>query len=211
MNYYDELIETIEKYLEINSYDEARSLIEEELDVPYVPRDIERKLHEFLELLPKQEYKPVELDIDLIYEYLNEDKQKQLLAVNALHKMNLREHLDKIDEYLKSDGFINAKVLLIESLIEQEINNNFIFKDHGFMQKFNPALLDVPEESSGFKSGSRHIQEIFLKDPSLMKMASELLYKRCILALPLNLDAQEGIEAAIDIEEYIIKAFDSAK
>ena len=49
-----------------------------------------------------------------------------------------------------------------------------------------------------------------MKDPSMMRMAEQLLYKEVLLALPKALDHDEGIRVSDKIIEYILKAFESA-
>jgi len=49
-----------------------------------------------------------------------------------------------------------------------------------------------------------------MKNPSMMKMAEQLMYKEAILSLPNNLHKDDGIALANKIEKYILDAFDSA-
>ena len=134
------------------------------------------------------------------------DEVHQLMAVDGLNKRNLREYIDLCQKYLSSQGYINAKALLIDSLIRQEINHEFSYGE----DSFNPKEIMRPEESAGFLSGLKAIQERFMKDPSMMRMAEQLLYKEVLLALPKALDHDEGIRVSDKIIEYILKAFESA-
>ena len=81
-------------------------------------------------------------------------------------------------------------------------------ENEGMEYEFIPKYLLPVEESDGFLSGSRYINEVYMKEPSKIRIALDLLYKEAILSLPLNLDEEEGIIAAERIVEYVDKAFE---
>ena len=124
MDYYKELVSNIEKAIESADYDKASKLIDDELSLPYVPKDVLDRLREFKENIPAKDINRA-LSEEEIREYLKGNEYRQLVAVEQLNKLNLREYYDLCNEYLKSDGFINAKVLLIESLVRQEISDEY--------------------------------------------------------------------------------------
>ena len=206
MNYYEEIIKEIEENIDNGNYEEARRLINNELSISYVPRDVERKLIELQNKVKDNTYAKKSLCDEQIEEYLHQDELHQLMAVDELNKKNLRNYIDLVQEYLSSDGYLNGKVLLIDSLIRQEINYDFIYNG----QIFNPSRIIFPEESAGFISGLKAIQERFMKDPSMMRMAEQLLYKEVLMALPRTLDHNEGLKVSDKIIAYILKAFESA-
>ena len=206
MNYYEEILKEINDNIDEGHYEQAKRLIENELSVSYVPRDTEEKLKELLGRIRNETYSPKALSDEQIEEYLGKDEVHQLMAVQELDKKNLRDHIDLVQEYLKGNGFINGKVLLIDSMIRQEINYDFSYRD----ETFNPSKIIKVEESAGFLSGLQAIRQRFMKDPSMMHMAEQLLYKEVLLALPETLDHEDGLNAADKITEYILKAFESA-
>ena len=206
MNYYDEIIRQIQELIDNGEYDEAKRLIQNELSISYVPRDVDEKLRELFRAInvSAHEYKP--LNDETIEEYLYKDDNYQLIAVSELDKKNLRDYIDLCEDYLLSDGFENAKALLIDSLIRQEVNYEFEYKD----SSFNPSKITKVGESEGFLSALEAIQDKFMKNPSMSQLAIELLYKEVLMALPKTYNRQEGIELADKIEKYIIDAFESA-
>ena len=206
MNYYDEILNEIQDLISEEKYDEAKSIILNELNISYVPKDVETKLYELLDEIKSKTFVVKELKDEQIEEFLKMDENHQLLAVDALNKKNLREYIDLCQNYLLSDGYVNAKVLLIDSLIRQEINYEFKYKDNSF----NPRNLIRVEESEGFIEGINNIRDKFMKNPSMMKMAEQLMYKEAILSLPNNLHKDDGIALANKIEKYILDAFNSA-
>ena len=211
MDYYNDLIKKIEKLIQEEKIIEARNLIYDELKVPYVPRDIMEKLESFLDDIGYVEYKKEDISDEELINYLKGDNDHQLIAVNILDKKNLRDYISLCEDYLCSDGFINAKVLLIDSLIRQEISNEIKMKDDTAEYEFIPKYIIPVELSDGFLSGNKLLEDIFMKDPSKYKLAKELLYKETIMKLPMNLESNEGIELTIDIIKYIYKAYDDAE
>ena len=209
MNYYDEILLKIEKLIN-DKKEEARKLVENELLQPYIPREVEEKLLNYKQELKESSIKK-ELSDEDIAEYLNASKEKQLLAVSVLDGKNLRDYIEICNEYLKGDGFINAKVLLVDSLIRQEIGDDIYLNKDGLEFNFIPKFQLPIEESDGFISGNKYLEEHYLKDPSKLQMAKSLLYKELMLQLPINVEESEGIIIAKDIIEYIEDAFNGIK
>ena len=212
MEYYEETLLNIEKLLEEGREEEVRRIIEEELSQVYVPRDFEEKLHDVLKKLPPKERIREELSEEKIAEYLKSSPDHQLLAVSVLDKKNLRDHLKLCEDFLTSEnGHLHAKVLLVDSLIRQEIGEEIRMSDETAEYAFIPKYLLPPEESDGFLYGIRKLEEAFLKEPSMFLMARDLLYKETILKLPVNLDKEEGEVLAEDIEKFIRNAFNEGE
>lgn len=207
MNYYDELLDNIDSLINNKEYSEAQSLIKNELNLPYIPSEIEEKLNEYLILINEATFTLKSLTDEDILNYLNLDETKQLIAVDELSRKNLRDYIDVIDNYLKGDGFVNAKALLIDSLIRQEINYNFKYVNNCSFIYFNPSKLNKIEDTDDFNYALKEIQNFYLKDPSKSQMGAELLYKEALLTLPNNIN---GKLVSKKIIKYIENAF-SAK
>ena len=178
MDYYKELVSNIEKAIESADYDKASKLIDDELSLPYVPKDVLEKLREFKENIPAEDINRA-LSEEEIREYLKGNEYRQLVAVEQLNKLNLREYYDLCNEYLKSDGFINAKVLLIESLVRQEISDEYTMLKDGMLFNFIPRYVMLPEESEGYNTALKILSDYYMKEPSYFLMARDLLYKDC--------------------------------
>lgn len=207
MNYYDELIANIESLLNQSKYIEAKSIIENELNLPYIPREIEEKLNKYLSIIKEATYALKSLTDEDILDYLKSNETKQLIAVDELSRKNLRDYIDVVDDYLKGNGFVNAKALLIDSLIRQEINFNFKYVNDCLFIDFNPYKLKKIEETDGFILAMNQIQDFYMKNPSKSKMGMELLYKEALLSLPNEINGELITEKIIN---YIEDAF-SAK
>lgn len=206
MGYYEDLLNTVNKEINDGNFATALDLIEKELSMPYVPSDVEKKLKEHLGNIPKNSSIKKLSDEDII-SYLKSDETKQLIAIDELNDRNLREYLDICEEYLTSNGYINAKVLLVHSLISQDINEEIKMLNEGIEYKFIPKYVMLPEESLGFKAALAILDEKYMKEPSKLELAKELLYKECLLALPLNYEEDEAKQLANKIYEYIENAF----
>lgn len=208
MNYYDELIIKINNNINDGNIVDALLLIEDELKQSYIPREIEKELISIKNTIKPFNNEHKEFDDDEIANYLKASNEKQLIAVEILNKKNLRNYFDLCYEYLKSDAaFVNAKLLLIDSLVNQEIGKEFIFINNGIEYTFIPKYVVPVVESDGFISGKKYLEDVYLKEPSKLKMSMDLLYKETIMQLPINIDENEGIEIAKNIIEYINKAF----
>ena len=202
MDYYKELVSNIEKAIESADYDKASKLIDDELSLPYVPKNVLERLREFKENIPAEDINRT-LSEEEIREYLKGNEYRQLVAVEQLNKLNLREYYDLCNEYLKSDGFINAKVLLIESLVRQEISDEYTMLKDGMLFNFIPRYVMLPEESEGYNTALKILSDYYMKEPSYFLMARDLLYKDCFMALPLSYIMEEGEMLARNIISYL--------
>ena len=206
MNYYDETLDKIENLLKEKKEELALELIKDELKQTYIPKEFENKLYEYLDLIKPQNIIKSISDEE-IEEFLYSTNEKQLLAVDALNKRNLRDYIDICNKYLCSNAYLNAKVLLVDSLIRQEINEDIKMNNNGIEYEFIPKFLLPVEESDGFISGIKYLNENYLKEPSKLELAKSLLYKEMILLLPINQDENEGLIIAQNIIKYIDNAF----
>lgn len=209
MNYYDEIINKIENLIDNQEYDEALRLVKNELDVAYIPKDIEEKLHEFLYNLQVHTYKTKTISDEDIEKFLNMDEAHQLLAVNELDHKNLRDYIALCQKYLNSSGFKNGKVLLIDSLIRQEINHEFTYDDSSLTYEFNPSNLKPIEQTDGYLKCLKMLEDHYMKEPSFLIMAKQLLAKEALSILPLSIVEEESEYVFKKITDYIYNALNN--
>ena len=207
MNYYDEILEKIADLIDQKDFDEAKRLLLNELEMPYIPKDIETKLHELLEEVKVSDNKREYITDEQLEEMLNGDAQHQLIAVNELDHRNLRDYIDLCEKYLKGNGYVNAKSLLIDSLTRQAIDYDFLYADGERNIIFNPKNLIPADETEFFKKTLYLLQEDLMKEPSKLQMAQQLLYKEVLLALPEMIDEKMSENYAEKIEKFIEDAF----
>lgn len=205
MNYYDDILNKINELIKNNDINKALSIVEEELRAPYLPKDFNEKLLSIYDNFHKNN--TFIMNDEMIEDFLYSTNEKQLIAVDQLNKKNLRDYIDLCNEYLTSKGFNNAKVLLVDSLIRQEIGEEIKMDKDGLLFEFIPKYQLPIEESDGYLSGKKYLNDYYLKEPSKAKIALDLLYKEMIMNLPINMNEEEGIEIAIKIIDYINCAF----
>ena len=210
MNYYDETLEKIKEYIDSKDYLSAKAIILEELKQIYIPSDFENSLMSYMNIINENMNVSKSFSLNDIEAFLLKDNDHQLIAVEQLDKLNLREHIDLCDTYLKEGTFKNAKVLLIDSLIRQEVDYLFTYIDEDNTYRFNPKNLSRIEESDGFINAYKILDDYYMKEPSKFVMAKQLLNKEMLLALPNMYNADEGRLIADRIIEFIDAAFNSA-
>lgn len=208
MNYYEEILQKIDELMDSKDYEQAKRIILNELDIAYVPRDFEEKLNDYLAEINTKTFKVKQVSDEDIETFLFEDQSHQLIGVDELNKRNLRDFDELVDKYLKEGSFKNAKVLLIDSLIRQSIDKEYTFIDGDSSITFNPSKLVCPEECKAYKKGQEVLSDYYLKEPSKLKMAMDLLFKEIMMSLPNNLDDKDGELIANKIIEFINKAFE---
>lgn len=210
MDFYEKLINDIEKLIEEEKDERAIALINEELSMPYVPRGIEEKLHMLLDKICSQGNDVNYVSDEKLIKLLDGDKNEQLIGVDTLDKRNLRDYLDMVEKFLMEDKFVNAKVLLIDSLVKQEINCELQVLKEGEVISFNPSKLKPIDKTEEYKLGIRILDDKYMKEPSKMYLAVKVLNESAIMKYPLCFTEEEIRELTSEIIRYIDEAFDSA-
>ena len=210
MNYYDETIEKIKEYIDCNDFLSAKAIILEELKQVYIPADFEKSLYSYLSIINDNLNTNKTYSINDIEAFLMQDEQHQLIAVDYLDKLNLRDYIDICDSYLRQGSYKNGKVLLIDSLIRQQVDHEFTYIDDNNTYNFNPIKIPKIEESDIYKYIYNVLNDYYMKEPSKLMLAIQLLNKEMLLSLPNIIDIQYGNDIADKIINYIDSAFDSA-
>lgn len=213
-NYYDEIYSKINELFEAGAIAEAQKLLNDELNVPYVPKDFEERLKSLQKKFPKEQAeKKFSLTDQQLEDYLKDDAVKQMIAVDYLNTLNLRNYLDIVNEYLASqDGDKNAKALLIASLIEQDINEEVNLYKDGLVITFIPRYAEPVVYTDGFNSGLEFLKDIFANDnPSMYELGFNLLTRICYLNLPFGYETAEGEALAKSIVLYLYDCFNETE
>ncbi len=205
-NYYDEVIQEIKENIENKNYSEAMVLLKKELSMPYIPNDVEDKLYALLHDLKYQmsdQSNSYERNIDDILDGLHGTSEQQLVACTQLIKRNLREYVEEIQDYLKEDPYVDAAALLVESLAEQEIQDEFVWNKDGVEYTFYGDSITPCSKSKGFLKANQLLQQWLEKNPDMYEMAKSLLIHDVFLFLPLSYEEEDGESLAFDIVENI--------
>lgn len=206
-NYYDECLNKANECIGQNRLEEALRILQNELSMPYIPPDYQRRLQQAYEeclFKIKEAKRPVAMSIEEIEAALKADGASQLAAVNALNKMNLREHLDLVCDYLKHDHSLTAAALLMESLISQQITEEITVHSDENEIVFIPRYAELPYESDGFLKAQQFLTDWFSNDdPGFYKMCEQLLIQEAYLNLPIALEEDEALILALSIVRYV--------
>lgn len=205
-NYYDEVIQEIKDEIQNKHYAEALVLLKKELSMPYIPKEAEDQFYALLYDLKFQmsdQKNTNERNIDDILDGLHGSSEQQLIACSQLIKRNLREYVEDIQNYLKDDPYTDAAALLVESISEQEIQDEFVWNKDGVEYTFYGDSITPCSKSSGFLQANRFLQQWLDKNPDMYEMAKSLLIHEVFLFLPLSYEEDEGESLAFDIVENI--------
>ncbi len=209
LNYYDECLAAISDLIADQEYISALKLIESELSMPYVPQDALRKLQEaykecHAKLKEKEQIRT--LSIEEIEASLQSKEESQIMAVNALNKMNLRDELDLVQDYLLKDHSKMAGALLIESLIRQQISEEITVNTEAGEITFIPRYTELPYESDGFLEAQKFLEQWFLsEDVGFYQLCIQILIQEAYLAMPINYERDEALILALTIVRYVFK------
>ena len=208
-NYYETTLAKLRAYMAQKDYFKALEIISEELKMPYMPKDFEEELRESQRIIQKALQKGEgELSSEEIATYLKGDSYKQFLAIKSLEKLNLRDYLDMIRDYLVFDGDEKAKTVLVALLIEQEIGEEFTIKKRGLEITFIPKYVENVAFSDAYKEGVAYLKDkLENDDPIMYKMAVELLGNYIFSELPLSVSEEEGLFYAKAIIVYLLESF----
>lgn len=205
-NYYEEIINEIQECIDQKKYEVAMILLKKEFSMPYIPQDVEKRLQELMRDVKFQIHEKsqdTESSLDTLLEKLNGSAQEQLSAASQLSKRNLRECTEEIQQYFQSDPFEEAAVLLIESIAEQEIQEEFIWVRNGVEYAFYGDSLIPCARSKGFLKANAYLKQWLDKYLDMYEMAKTLLVHEVYMFLPLSYEEEEGLSLAFDIFENV--------
>lgn len=208
--YYEEILKEIRKLMSASNYQEAYAILEDELAMPYIPKESEEQLIAlYNECRSELRVNTIERTYgeEDIATLLQGSLEEQFLAVELLKKSNLRNHLEEVEAYLCSDWDILVRSLLIDALMEQDISQEMKTIEQGMEITFLPCYIEPPMRAKGASIAANALCEWFEdEDPTFLKMCMECLIQEAYLHLPFNLDEDEGIPLAIGIVAYVKKA-----
>lgn len=211
-NYYDEILEDVQKLLANNDWEEALFVLKKELEMPYIPKDIEEKL-KYLQkeaLYQKsQTYEPKEESLESILNHLKGSEKQQLAAAVALTGRNLRECIAEIQAWLEDNPCPEAAALVIEALGEQQINEEFVLAKNGIEYTFFGDDIVPIEMNSAVHLAIGFLNEWLSNDnPDFFEMAKTLLIHEAYLFLPLSYEDDEAKDFALSVLDQVSTLMD---
>lgn len=180
-NYYVELIKEIDNFIKVKKYKEAKNIIEEELNVPYVPIKLEQKLL-FLrkEISPyvneEENFLNAEKIFDILIKHKDIDKNE---LIDSLAEFNLKKYKKEIREILKlkeSEIPYTTKVKLMHLLLMQGIEGTWeVFTLDNKLKTFDLTGRYPITKDSDFNEISYKIDKILFKNPIVLSLALNIL------------------------------------
>lgn len=199
-NYYWLIKYKIESLIELSLFEDALKVVQEELKMPYIPKDY----IEYFETLGTQLNNQAKLKLkkDYFKNLSNEefsdllltekDETNLLVLVEQFNHRNARALLTTIDKFIDLDYIANyIKMALIEILHDQAIDHEFVFNHLGNKVKVNPVKVEPLFEQDVFKKSIKMIDDY---SNSITISQKEITYELLIsflanefpLSLPLN-------------------------
>ncbi len=180
-NFYFDLISNIEYKISEKKYSSALSLINEELNMPYIPMSVEKKLISFKKNIEREIIKSKNslISIDEIVNLLrNEsiDILDRYEILNLLEKFNLKnEEIFKLLKDKNVDFLIKLKIL---SFFKKQTNfkNIEVNFDNKICLVNSDDLFDV-DNNKNFAKDSKKIEDFIFKFPNLLEFSLNVLEK----------------------------------
>ena len=209
-SYYDTLIKQCEALMQQQEYAQALKLLEEELSMPYIPKQVEDKIivmynecRSALRLSQK-----ISTKVYAIEELLKGSIDEQFQAVEQLRSSNIRNHLALVQETFDTNENDWVKAFLIEALCEQNVSEEFTMQRDGLQYAFIPCALTLPRESETIHQCVEEMRAWFeSENPSFLSQCVETLMQEAYLRLPMDIDETECIPLALAVVEYVFDAY----
>ena len=213
--YYDVVSIYLSVLKDLEEYEEAINIIIEELSMPYIPYQYETMFNAAYDelLLAKQESNALQ---QIKHEIFNEEELSRILtspvnedllymAIDQLNGMNVRTFLHDIAICLSDENKPSeAKSLLLEVLIDQQVEEDFKVVKNGREMDINPYYLTKISESDAFNEISHHlISNLEDENPSLLMVCLEFLSYYFYFSFPMYIDESEYCLIGASIHYYI--------
>ncbi|MGF0143581.1 hypothetical protein [Sharpea azabuensis] len=213
--YYDVLVAYLEALKECEEYEKAIDILVEELGMPYIPYEYESLFNEVYDqiLLEKQEMN-AQLDrsqifsieeIEKLLDRKNVNDDLLYMALDQMTQLNIRMLLPALHRYLEDDlkpAF--AKTLIMETLIQQQIDDEFEVHKNGHIYDFNPAISALVLERECYQGIGKQLVRVLEDDnPALMNQCIDYLEYFLYASYPQEIYEDEYALYAAGIHYYV--------
>lgn len=214
--YYDVIAIYLNVLKELEEFEEAINILIEELSMPYIPYQYESLFNAAYDeiLLAKQEanytleaknqiFSVDEIAVLLDKEECNDDLL--YMALDQLQQLNVRMIIPAIERFLlnpKKHSF--AKSIIMETLIEQQIDDEIQVFKNGVIYDFNPAYLPLVLSQNAYEGIYRLLErELEDENPSLLALCQEYLEYVLYSYFPKEIYDDEYAVYAAGIQYYL--------
>lgn len=211
VNYYQTIVNHIEKLIKNKDFIRANRIIEEELSMPYVPQDVLMKLQQLNEVCKfnlAEEKKSEILSPEEVYRFLKEGKGKAYKALETLSMANIRNYLQIIKDLLVDESVNRVlKSLLIEQLQIQQIGNIINFTNDNQVYSVIPAQIPSPLLQQNYSNISKKLELLIESNPSFLQQCQMVLINVIYDRYPFLIKDEETDEITYSIIAYVYKAY----
>ena len=200
-NYYDEILTEIANLLKEGNYEAVYWKARNELEMPYIPQQVETKLVEFFKqanaVMNKQTNRKLQANLSLAEIeniLLNSlDEEIHLVAFHYLKNYNARQILPTIRKYLMNSLYHNAlKIHLLYVLKEQNIDEDFkVTKTNGTFTLNPIKIQDFYTHHQVKKIQKLLDQHVYNDNPSLFNVCLYILQNYYYALYPSFIDNNE--------------------
>ncbi|KEZ19026.1 DUF3196 family protein [Mycoplasma capricolum] len=189
-NYYDQILKKIKELVEKNNLTKALDIINQELEISYIPSDFEKSLYKVKKEIKEKQYHQLNktYSISEIKSLLNsKNNLDQIVGIKNLININIRLIIDEIKKYLlNTNNVYENKSLLLISLSDQQIDQEFeVLKDKKTSFLVNPKLLNIKEIYNTYYQVENQILEIInQKDIFLIQTCKQVLFSYFLYKFP---------------------------
>lgn len=150
-NYYELLIEEIESLINQNKEEEALKKIDEELNLPYVPKIYEEKLQKYLNNLSlskkdkntKKVYFSREELLTIMSEYKKHDINFLIDICNEFEQYNWVNYEKEIESIFNTNIDNKVKSIIYNTLVVQNLNHDFKIKNITINPIINKTIFET--------------------------------------------------------------------
>lgn len=200
-NYYDETIEKLADLIQSNKMEEAKTIIDEELSMPYIPKDFETKLQAFAKqvhvALKDNQVPSSSIDLSKIESYLfSSDPDQQEYALALLEQANVRTYLPLIQKYLDlPDGSASIKTALLHILMEQQVSGEITIDKNGTSLSIDLSTLTPLSKTDALvKQVDVYIDALFATNAQLASMMKSMAWDLIVALYPIRLSNEADID-----------------
>ncbi|WP_084040367.1 DUF3196 family protein [Williamsoniiplasma luminosum] len=178
--FYEELKQELELLKQQKDFSAALKLIEQELQMPYVPHEFEQYLINLKqeitsEMMSEQTRNQKQYDVKELIKMLNDEQDlaSQALAIKALEHINVRPILTEIEHYLMNAIMPDEnKTLILFILNAQQINQSVKMQKTNGFYTLNPMELQINQFNQNFDQVVLMIENaIGNENPSISQIA----------------------------------------
>lgn len=205
-NYYELTLKEIRKLISESNKNDALSMVEEELSMPYIPSEYKAEFETLRDMLVEKKMGQTAFftRMEDIESALFGDEAQKAKALLSLENMNLRPYIDDLIQLLRKDldDFTKRMILMIS--MEQELSYKAFLTLNNQPYTIEISDLVDPFQSQHYIAVYQALKEMFEShDPSFLKLCQEVLNLLILQAYPF-VDESISLDRVIDQTHHFL-------